>query len=485
VAYLAGQKPFFVVIPLILAAPVLIWRRPYHAVIFLLATAVVIEGFPYKVGTHNGAITSRILWWYPLTHGLILFPVEIFLLLAMVIWILRAGLERSFGLPKSPLLTCLKIFWVLLVLGVVRGLSHGAQLKYDLWEIRPWLYLTVAFVLAAAFLRTRRALDLVLWTIVLGSGVKSLQGTYIYFSYARSMHPRPEAILGHEEAFFFGVFVILTCALWLYDIRGSLRTVATCLLPFVVIADLANTRRTAWLVLAASIVTMLVIAFRTLTYRRHVITAAIVMLAVGSALYLPAYWNHDGTLAQPARAVRSQFGTPDPRDQASNLYRQQEDTNLLLNIKSAGVLGTGFGIPIAYTAQIANISDIDPMIAYIPHNGLLWIWLRIGPQGEIVFWCFCALALVRSCRLAMARDRRLAMLGAVVSCAIISYLIEGYNDVGLSSYRIVAAMGCLLGVMEAATRLAQDRDLSPETDANLPLPAVRKVPPSGSAHVRP
>ena len=77
------------------------------------------------------------------------------------------------------------------------------------------------------------------------------------------MEPRPEAILGHEEAFFFGVFIILTCALWLYEIRGRMRVVATCLLPFVVIADMANARRTAWLIIAVSIVTLLVISFRT------------------------------------------------------------------------------------------------------------------------------------------------------------------------------------------------------------------------------
>src|SRR5262249_37575274 len=147
-------------------------------------------------------------------------------------------------------------------------------------------------------------------------------------------------------------FIILTCALWLYDMRGPLRAVATSLLPFVVIADLANARRTAWLIIAASVVTLLVISFRTLHHRRRFVARAGLILVVASVLYLPAYWNHDGgTLAQPARAVKSQF-EPDTRDHASNLYRQQEAFNLILGIKSAGVLGTGFGIPISYTSQI-------------------------------------------------------------------------------------------------------------------------------------
>jgi hypothetical protein len=475
VAYLTAATPVLFVIPILLAIPVIIWRRPYYAIIFLLASALLIENFPYKIGTHNGAFTSSIPWWRTFTHGMILFPVEIFLLVVLVIWVLKASLDRSFGVPKSPVFTCLKVFWVLLLLAVGIGLTHGAKLKFDLWELRSWIYITVVFVLAAALLRTRRALDLLLWTIVLGSGFKALQGTYIYFSYARAMRPRPDAILGHEEAFFFGIFIILTAALWLYDIRGPLRTVATCLLPFVIIADLANARRTAWLIIAASVVTMLVISFRTLPHRRRFVTRAMVVLVIGSALYLPVYWNHDGTLAQPARAVRSQF-QPSTRDQSSDLYRQQENLNLLFNIKSSGVLGTGFGIPIAYESQIANITDLDPMIAYIPHNGILWVWLRLGLQGEIAFWCICSVALVRACRLAMVRDKRLALLGAVVACAIVSYLIDGYEDMGLGEFRIAVALGCLLGAMEAAIRLARRWELGSRSEAEVPIDVPIDVP---------
>jgi hypothetical protein len=482
-AYLTSTQAVLVIVPLLLVAPVIIWRRPYYAILFLLATALVIENFTYKIGTHNGAFTSRIPWWRTFTHGMILFPVEIFLILVLVIWVLKAGLEGSFGVPKSPILRCLKIYWVLLIVAAGIGLSRGAKMKFDLWELRSWIYLTVAYVLAAALLRTMRAFDLVLWTIVLGTGFKALQGTYIFFGFARRMDPRPEAILGHEEAFFFGVFIVVTCALWLYEMRGPLRRVATCLLPFVVIADLSNARRTAWLIMAWSIVTLLAISFRTLPHRRRFVTRAAVILAIAGALYLPAYWNHSGTLAQPARAVRSQF-QPSTRDQASDLYRQQEDLNLLLGIKGSGVRGTGFGIPISYSG-IANISDIDPMIAFIPHNGILWIWLRTGLQGEIAFWCVCSVAIVRACRLAMAKDRRLAMWGAVVACAVISYLIDGYEDMGLAELRIAVAMGCLLGVMEAATRFATAPEISPDafTEVALPVAGDESSSPSPAGRV--
>jgi hypothetical protein len=478
VAYITAVQPVLIVTPIFLAVPVIIWRRPYYAVLFLLGTALLIENFVYKIGPHKGAVTASIPWWRSFSHGMILFPVEIFLIVVLLIWVLKAGLERTFGLPKSPVVMCLKVYWVLLFLAVGIGLSHGAKLKFDLWEVRSWIYLSIAYLLAAALLRTMRALDLVLWTIVIGTGLKGIQGTYIFFSFARALDPRPEAILGHEEAFFFGVFIALTCALWLYDMRGPLRRVATGLLPCVVIADLANARRTAWLIIAISVLTLMLICFRTLPHRRKFVTRALFILLIGSALYLPVYWNHDGTLAQPARAVRSQFGKADPRDQASNLYRQQENLNLIIDIKGSGILGSGFGIPIAYTSQIVDISTIDPMIAFIPHNGLLWIWLRLGLQGEIAFWCIFSVSLVRACRLAMVKDRRLAMLGTVVACAIVSYLVDGHEDVGLGELRIAVAMGCLLGLMEAGLRLAraqQDRILQ-DSSSDPVLVAVAKQP---------
>ena len=250
------------------------------------------------------------------------------------------------------------------------------------------------------------------------------------------------------------MFCAITCALWLYDIGGPLRRAATGLLPFVIIADLANARRTAWLVLFAAILIIEVVALVTLPHRRKFVVRSLVALAIGSALYLPAYWNHDGTLAQPARAVRSQISTRVQRDKASDQYRQEENLNLIADIKGSGLLGSGFGIQIDYT-DIVNISGIDPMIAFIPHNGLLWIWLRLGMQGEIVFWCLMATCLVRACSLARAPDRKIAMFGTLVACAIVSYLIDGYEDMAFAEFRIAVAMGCLLGAMEAAIRLVK------------------------------
>jgi hypothetical protein len=466
-----GATPVLALVPVAVAVIVLLWHKPHVAIVILLASSTLVENLKTPVGTRKGVLTAYIPWWRSVSHGMILFPVEFFLLLVILIWILKAGLDRSFGIEKSALTNALKVFWVAILVGIGVGLMHGAKIKYNLWETRAWIYLTVGFVLAAALLKTKKALDAVLWTLVLGTGVKGIQGTQIFFAYARNMRPRPEAILGHEEAFFMGLFLIITVALWLYGFKGPLRTTATMFAPFVLIADMANARREAWAVLFLGLAFLVVVALKTLPHRRRVLRWALVVVAIASVGYLPAYWNKDGTLAQPARAVRSQV-QPSSRDQASDLYRIQEDWMLTANIQSSGLLGAGFGVPIAYNySEIANISNIDPMIAYIPHNGLLWIWLRLGLQGEIAFWCLMGVALIRACQLAKTADPRIAMFGTIVGCALIGYLTDGYEDMGLADFRIAMAMGCLLGVMEAARRLAGiDRAvLSEGSDVARPL----------------
>ena len=107
--------------------------------------------------------------------------------------------------------------------------------------------------------------------------------------------------------------------------RGPLRTTATLLSAVVIMADLANTRRAAWLVFAVGFMVLAAVGFSARPagdgHQRS-----------GSASrwcspLSPRFWNNTGGLAQPARAVRSHVA-PIARDVSSDLYRIQEDDNL-------------------------------------------------------------------------------------------------------------------------------------------------------------
>ena len=190
---------------------------------------------------------------------------------------------------------------------------------------------------------------------------------------------------------------------------------------------------------------------------------AIVLLGI-SVVYFPLYWNKSGALAQPAMAIRSQF-SPNARDHASDLYRQQENANLLLNIHNAGPLGRGLGVNINYALQIVDLSKSDPSIKYIPHNGVIYIPEALGLLGVLAMWSVIGTAIVAGCRLTKSADRELAVVGALVTCSVVGWVLEGATDMGFSFYRIAFVTGVLLGLLETARRLQLPaRSLEPAPD---------------------
>jgi O-antigen ligase len=197
---------------------------------------------------------------------------------------------------------------------------------------------------------------------------------------------------------------------------------------------------------------MLAIAYSSLPERRRALRRLMVILVGISAVYFPLFWSKAGTLAQPARALRAQIA-PDARDKSSNLYRVQENANLVFNIRQTASLGKGFGTLINYALPITDISNIDPFISFLPHNSVLDLWMRLGIQGMVVFLLLLAAVVVRGCALARSGDRELAVLGALSACAVIAYLVQGYNDMGFFWFRIALCFGTLLGAMEAAHRV--------------------------------
>jgi len=118
-------------------------------------------------------------------------------------------------------------------------------------------------------------------------------------------------------------------------------------------------------------------------------------------------------------------------------------------------VGRGFGVPIDYALPIADISSIDPLITYVPHNGVLYILMRMGLLGGIAMWAVIGTGIIAGCRLARTADREIAALGAVLAGLLVAYALEGATDQGFFFYRIAIITGGVLGLAEAGRRLAR------------------------------
>ena len=224
------------------------------------------------------------------------------------------------------------------------------------------------------------------------------------------------------------------------------------------IADLGNARRTASLLIYVGLAALLVVSLCVaMPERRRMLKKLnVVLVILGAALYLGAFWNSSGTLGQPARAVHSAIA-PNARDLSSDQYRVVENANLIQGIHSTRSVGKGFGTPINYGfATIVNLTSIDSMIAYIPHNGVLYVWYRLGIAGEIALWSIVGFGILAGSRLAKHRaehrDRETAVLGAIAVCAVLCWVLQGYNDLGFTWLRIAIFMGFMLGALQATSR---------------------------------
>jgi len=445
-----------VVFTLLLIIPPLI-RWPRGAIIFLLAGTTLIDQFSLTIGpTVTGGPSAKVLPNIPLfrslTTGSFITPAEVLLFVLLVTWLMKGAREHDWHVPRSPLAKSMLFLYLLsVVVGAGLGVAHHGQFKEILWELRPWYALAAMYLLTSAFFAGRDIVRTLLWTIVLGSGTKSLEGVWYYFDVARKMTPRPEAILAHEESFFFGLFLLATLALWLFQVRGKLRIVATSLVPLVVIADLGNSRRDAFLLLYVGLAALLVISFVGMPERRAMFKKLNAVVAIGAVVYLGVFWNDGGTLGQPARAVHSAVA-PDARDQSSDLYRQVENADLEFNIHETRSIGKGFGVKINYIYPITNLTAVDPMLAYIPHDSVLYVWYRLGILGEIAVWTVVGFGILGACRLAKRGNRETAAFGAVAVCAILCWVLMGYNDLGFTWIRIAMFMGFMLGAVEVMSQ---------------------------------
>lgn len=434
----------------IVLLPVAIWTRPYLGPSLLLGAALLVE---QNDGIPHIPLTSRL----PLFQGIgpgHLQGADILLVLVGIVYLAKGAGRRRWR-PRSHVSLAIGLVLTAVLVAIGVGHHHQGSLRVALMEARPYVYLTASYFLTAVLVTNRRAVRTMLWTFVLVVAFKALQGIYVYFGH-RHDYPRPESFIGHEASYFFVIYFLLVLALWLFHESGRLRTVSTRLAPVVFFCDLVNDRRAAWLMLGGAVLTLGVIAYQTLPGRRRVLGRCLVALMLITSIYLPIFWNKDGSISQPARAIQSQIH-PTTRDASSDLYRVQENANLKLNIKQNGVLGKGFGVKIDYALPIVDISSIDALIAYIPHNDVLDVMMRMGLLGGVAMWFLIGAGIISGCRLARAADREVAMIGAVVASALVGYALMGAVDQGFFWFRIAFVTGGLLGLSEAVRRMERAR----------------------------
>lgn len=449
--YLQLRLGFGLTIGLLIAASltVLMLFWPVVGVYVLALCAIIVEQGQLKFPIFTDHL--YVFSWPLSLQGLPERPIG-FLALFLIGLVITRRLIRRRGAPfeLGPMFWPFAALLGCVAIGVAHGLTSGGDPKIVVLEVRPFWYLFVAYLLAYNLLRHKRHVIALLWITVLGTFIKALQGVYIIFAFLGGHVTGQNEIMAHEQSFFF---VLVLLIILLTVVLGRMRLlmwVALISTPVLLVALVANNRRADYVAfLIAAIGAWLFALIVRPKQRMALIVSAVICLVLFSS-YVLAFRNSTGGFGSVANAVMSvvQPNASDLRDISSNAYRTNENLDLKYTEQQSPIIGYGFGKPFLEPAPLVDLTSLDPYYLYIPHNTLLWIWMRLGPAGYIALWYLFGSFIIRSGVIARTlRDPDLRYLAIFGIGMMLMEIPLAYGDYQLFFYRNIFYMGLLMGAV--------------------------------------
>lgn len=340
-----------------------------------------------------------------------------------------------------PLKVALAISMAALLTWVVWGLARGGDFKQMLWQTRQigWLPL-MTLVFLRAF-RTQEAQRRLAYAVIGITVARALEGLYFYLTIARPRGMWLEYAITHDDSMLF-VLVLLILGVTQIEMR-SRRTLllAALVAPIVMLAMILNTRRLAYVSMAACAATLLW-AVRP-QIRRWALRVGLALTPL-LAVYVAVGLRSGAAIFAP---VRSLFSVTD-RTNASNVTRDVENFNLLHTLYQQPFLGTGFGHEYIELVKTHSIAEMMPNYRYIAHNSVLWLLMLTGLIGFTLIWMYLPVGVflaARAYRSAQEPQLRVAAIAGI--CMVVIYMFQAYGDMGMISWMAGFLLAAALGVV--------------------------------------
>jgi hypothetical protein len=322
------------------------------------------------------------------------------------------------------------------------GLVQGGSFRFLLWQSTKWLYLPIVYAFMREGLRGVQDAKL-MGRVLLGVGVFRAIEAIAFRLMFPSTNIMPHAT-SHADSVLFASCACILGAMLLEMHSKQVIRLCGILLPIFVWAMVANKRRLVWAEIALVVPYFwLITPWRPLkrTLLRTAARAAIPLL-----LYGAVGWNSQGGVFRPVQLVRSIF---DSQRDASTLWRDHENFDLIYTFSHNPLFGSGFGHPFEQKVALSDVTRVYELEPYIPHNSVLGLWAFGGLVGFSLLWMVFPVGVfftVRAYRVARTPLERVTALGA--AAIQISYLLQGYGDLGFGNWGAiftVAASYALVG----------------------------------------
>ncbi len=425
--------------------------------------------------------------WYPFNKGfssyesifflsrsLIFSPLEVYIVLTLLSWLVRDTMQRRLKVYKGVLFWPAIIFLGFVIFGLVYGMLRGGNLNIALWEVRPLFYVVVMLILTGNLVEKRQHVSNLIWAAMLGLFIKAAVGNIDYFILLKGNLSGIESITEHAAPVQLNTVIVFTLSVWLYRSSWPKRLFLPLMLPVVLVTYLAAQRRAAMVSLIVALLLFAIILYK--ENRKafwFIVPPAVCLFGV----YVLAFWNSSSSLGLPAQAVKSVIapGKLSARDQSSDIYRFVENFDLRFTMHQRPVTGIGFGQPFTVVIPLPDISWFV-WWQYYPHNSIIWIWLNAGLGGFLAMLFLVGLAISEGVRLVWRLPRgELRAIALVATLYIVMQFLYAYVDISwdIESMLYIGVMLGLIGCLERVA--ARPLEFIPKRWKWQPEPAAEAI----------
>jgi O-Antigen ligase len=316
----------------------------------------------------------------------------------------------------------------------ISGLLRGGDFSMSLWQLNTVIYIPLLLLLMNSSLRGPEDYPAIARAFLTAGCYKSVLAYYVRNYIPVPADPNtgdtrpPYGTTHHDSMLFAMCYVILLVPLLDKPDRKAIRN-AQLILPVITLGIVGNNRRLAWVQIAVAFIIGYLVSRESRIKRliRRGVVAAIPFFLV----YVAAGWNSSGGgVFKPVQMIRS---VVDAETDASSLWREIENYDIVATFRMNPIFGTGYGHP--YVEFIPLPAVAYPLESFIPHNSLLGLWAYaglIGHAGVTALWVaglyFCMRAYHAS------PDKMQRDISFVSFAGVPIYVAQSWGDIGLGTW---------------------------------------------------
>ncbi len=438
-------------------------RTSLYATLFLAAVSdlATVSWFPFVKNLSSRESISFV------ADALTISPLDITLAAGAAISLLRHYATSGKWLPRTAMTWPIVAFTAFVMYGYVRGvLMRGGDARVAVLEGRALFYIAMVFVIATVECSEHRHFRHGFYAIVAGVTVQSL----LSIQYLNGLDPAArddlERLNEHGSSLGHNLLIVMMLCLVLLRVKRPLLKWALVggAVPTIFVFFVAQRRAGV----ASLVIAGLVLAIALFWRRRRVFWTTIPILSIVLIGYVGAFWNSSAAVAFPAQAIKT-IVAPDSAsaaDQSSDLYRLIEAYNLNFTIRTSPLFGLGFGQAFYRPVALADISSFE-LNAYLPHNSILWVWIKMGFGGFVAMFYMLGKAIMLGADQVRRRTEGIDLVVALTATMfIVMYTTYTYVDVSWDARNTVflafAFATVAHGVPARRTRRRDATDVEPD-----------------------